>query len=303
MSENTFTDALAGSVVTIGEASFGDEKLEGDGAAQGCTSLFYPGCSFTNFAPELLIPLYRMLKDRGQVDGVSFICCGKILKFEPDAKTVKPAFQEQLADVIVARGIERMVVACPNCIAELRAMREKYENLAGLEIALLPEVLLECGIAVSHDDIRTLLQKDERLKDEEVPKLSIHDSCPDRRTGELARSTRKLFPPEVLHEMEHNYARSICCGALANAAGRPDVAKKQAISRGEEARAAHATSIVTYCMSCAHMLGHNDIGMPVHHYLEFVTGIHVDWASKPEYMAYRLLFEELQGKRNFLGVG
>lgn len=303
MRENTFYDALAGSVVTIGDNSFNSHKQEGEGAAKSCTSLFYPGCSFTNFAPELLVPLYRMLEDLGQVDGISFICCGKILKFEPDAKTVKPAFQSRLAHAIATQGIKRMVVACPNCVAELRGMKKTYEELIDLEIVLLPELLLEIDLTIAIEDIRGVLSQDEELKNELMPQLSVHDSCPDRKTGELAQSVRNLFPAEVFYEMEHSRARSICCGALANAAGRPDVAKRQANSRGEEARSAQATSIVIYCMSCAHMLGHNHIGMPVHHYLEFLTGVYVDWELKPEYMAYRLLFEELQGKRHFFGVG
>ena len=303
MNENTFYDALAESVVTIGDISFNSHKQEGEGAAKSCTSLFYPGCSFTNFAPELVVPLYHMLEDLGQVDGISFICCGKILKFEPDAKTIKPAFQSRLAQTIATQGIKRMVVACPNCVAELRGMAQIHEELADLEIILLPELLLEMGLTISIEDISVVLSQDEELKNELMPRLSVHDSCPDRKTGELAQSVRNLFPPEVLHEMEHSRARSICCGALANAAGHPGVAKRQANSRGEEARSAQATSIVTYCMSCAHTLGHNHIGMPVHHYLEFLTGVYVDWESKSEFMAYRLLFDELQGKRHFFGVG
>ncbi len=302
MNRHEFVDALADSVITLDGASFDSHSIQGDGAAKRCTSLFFPGCSFTNYAQEILTPLYQRLVDEGIADGISLVCCGKILKFEENAEEVKPAFQADLKERLLAGGIKRIVAACPNCVKEFRSLLDEED---GIEVVVLPRALADAGIRLDEEQIRGILACDSREKGTvpfSRPCLSIHDSCPDRDYGQFADAARELFDPSLLVEMKSNRKRSICCGALLNAMGRHEAALKQAERRGEQAVEVQAQAIVTYCMSCVNLLSHWQKDVPVHHYLEFLVGECIDWQTKKPYLEMRFLFEELQGTRSFNGA-
>ena len=62
-----------------------------------------------------------------------------------------------------------------------------------------------------------------------------HDSCPDKKTGEFADGLRALMPEELLVEGEKVRKRSVCCGSLARAAGKTELADSQAREHGHDA--------------------------------------------------------------------
>ena len=85
MDEYAFTDALANSTVTCTYPDLHATRvLHGDGGAVSCKSIFFPGCSFINYALPLVKSVYDLLHDAGRVDGISLLCCGKILEWEGD---------------------------------------------------------------------------------------------------------------------------------------------------------------------------------------------------------------------------
>lgn len=259
-----------------------------------CSSLFFPGCSFLNFAPTLFVKTYELLRKTHQADGVSFLCCGKLLEFEPDAQTIIPAFEKQMVRALEAKGVQRIVSACPNCVDMLRSLIDKVAPHSGIEVAPLPRVLREAGIAVDPVCARKVLG--------EGAVVSIHDSCPDRKRGDFARSVRALLPEGMLSEAKHNQKTSFCCGSLQRAYGREDASRKASVVHGNEAVEAGADFLLVYCMSCAAQLSHYQNIISVHHYLELLFGCSIDWQSKPIYITTRFLFEESHGTRDYSGM-
>ncbi len=62
----------------------------------------------------------RHARGTGAVDGISLLCCGKILSYEADGAELMKSFQLQLCDHLADTGIKRIVAACPNCVKALR---------------------------------------------------------------------------------------------------------------------------------------------------------------------------------------
>ena len=55
--------------------------------------------------------VYDLLAQAERVEGISLLCCGKILSFEPDGKAVCAAFEDELCAHVAAAGVERIVAA------------------------------------------------------------------------------------------------------------------------------------------------------------------------------------------------
>lgn len=303
MGRTIMRDALTGSAVA--RDGYAYALLDGADhthAHAPVRSLFFPGCSVVNFAPSLMDRAYATLAEAGEADGISLLCCGKLLAFEPEADTVCPAFEADLCDALAATGTERIIAACPNCAAELRRVVAKDERAAAVEIAALPEVLASCGAAIDGAAAKAFSERNGIPFAGAAPKLAVHDSCPDREAGMFARGTRSLLPAELVVEMEHNRASSRCCGSLAKAAGKTEAAARQAEQRGAEGASAGADAIVTACMSCASQLSSFQTELPVIHYLELLYGERIDWAALPPYLQVRFLFETHSGRRDFCGL-
>ena len=324
MEEYTFEDALAGSVITCTHPDLEVSIAPGaDDAA--CASLFFPGCSLINYALPLVQSVYGLLKDAGRVDGISLLCCGKILSFEADGKRVRAAFEDELRAHVAASGVERIVAACPNCVKALREALAADERTAQVEIVALPTVLAELGYRVDAEVARSLLDADlqaagewyearaeeldaRRGSEGNAALFSVHDSCPDRATGEFADGLRALMPEGMTVDPAHHRKNSLCCGSLARAAGKTEAAAAQSRARGEEAVEAGALAVVTACMSCAFLLSVSQRSVPVFHYLELLYDWRIDWLRADCSMKLRFLFDEptdggADAGRAFVGLG
>ncbi len=290
-----FRDALAHCAVSVAEdgCRLADACEVEATDAQPCVSVFFPGCSFFNFVPNLMIDTYGRLLESGACDGVSFLCCGKLLSFEPDARTRVPAFEERMANALVESGVKRIVAACPNCAAELRRIVAERVPEAGVRVVALPAALEQAGVRADAVAMRRVVGE---------ARVCVHDSCPDRERGEFAEATRALLPQDMLVEAQHNRKTSFCCGALARAAGRPAASAAASLRHAAEAEQVGASAIVVSCVSCAQQLARSQDNMSVHHYLELVHGESVDWRTMPGYMTTRFLFEESHGTRDFVGM-
>lgn len=306
MGEYRFTDALTGDVVTFDDAG-GDARLvAGDGSLPACTSLFFPGCSFVNYAVPLVSAVYDTLVERGAVDGISLLCCGKILSYEVDGDELMRSFQVQLCDHLAGTGIERIVAACPNCVKALREGLALDERCAHIDVVVLPRVLADLGYRIDERTAASMVKGDASAP----VVLCTHDSCPDREKGEFADGLRDMLPAGSFVDPAHTRNRSLCCGSSVRAAGKADAADKIARRNGEEAVEVGADAIVTACMSCAFQLNMAQPHVQVLHFLELLYSWRIDWACVGAWMKYRFLFDETLGvvreggsERTFKGLG
>ncbi len=287
----TFTDALSGDTLTFDlNASnvYMNERAESDTALDACESVFFPGCSFINYAMPLVQATYNTLVEAGQVDGISVLCCGKILSYEPDGQTIRDAFEDTLVEKLISKKIKRMVCACPNCVKALRGALEKRGFADSIEIMVLPKLLADMGYKLDLDSISKLMG----LEDGKTIKFCVHDSCPDRDFGEFADGLRALIPKGGWVDPEHARRRSICCGSLPRAAGKIAQADKCAKLNGQEACAVDADAIITACFSCTFQLNMAQDLLPSVHFLECLYSWRVDWALAPQWMKFRFLFHD-----------
>ena len=302
MEDYVFEDVLAGSTVTCGFPGLDTRVAAADGPRRART-LFFPGCSLINYALPLVKAVYDLLAQAGRVEGISLLCCGKILSFEPDGKAVRAAFEDELCAHVAAAGVERIVAACPNCVAALRGALAEDERTAGVEVVPLPLELEALGYRVDAEVAKRLLAAEleagaafyEVCAEGARPPLrfSVHDSCPDRATGEFADGLRALMPAELAVEPAHARRSSQCCGSLVRAAGHADKALEQSQARGAEAVAAGGSAIVAACVSCSFLLSVSQWRVPVFHYLELLFDWRVDWAHASQYMKLRFLFDDV----------
>ena len=306
-----FEDALTGSVVTCDYPGLNARMARGSVSADGCASLFFPGCSFLNYGLPLVQSVYDLLRGANEVDGISLLCCGKILSYEPDGARVRAGFEEQLRDAVAGCGVKRIVAACPNCVKALRAAFACDERAVGVQVVALPAVLASLGYRIDADVARNMVAAEAgEGADAASVRLCPHDSCPDRDTGEFADGLRALLPEELVAEPEHNRKRSSCCGSLVRAQGKFEAADKQALRRGEEAVAAGAQALVTACVSCTYQLSAAQKRVPVFHYLELLYNWRINWPYVDGWMKLRFLFDEALGvveqgesHRAFVGLG
>lgn len=306
-----YDDALSGSRVTCAYPTLAASVEPGAAdAGEPAETVFFPGCSFINYSLPLVQAVYDLLKGAGRADGISLVCCGKILQYEPDGKAVRAAFEEQFRQHVKAAGVKRFVAACPNCVKALRDLLAADEETASVEVVPLPIELADMGYRIDIDVARRMVAAaapDSPAASGGTPHFAPHDSCPDRDTGEFAAGVRALLPQEAIREAEHNRKRSFCCGSLLRAAGKPERAAEQSRKHGEEAVQAQADAIVTACMSCAFLLSREQHDVPAFHYLELLYDWRIDWAQVPPYMTLRFLFEEPaaegESRRTFVGLG
>lgn len=305
MLDFTITDALTGDMLSF-DYETGEAHLQERGQAPlGCASLFFPGCSFLNYALPLVSAVFDTLKKHGEVDGVSVLCCGKILSYEPGGDEKRASFEEDLREHMAASGVKRIVAACPNCVKALREAFSKDERTAGIEVEALPGVFARLGYRIDRDTVALLVKGDASAD----VKLCPHDSCPDRETGEFADGLRALLPEGIYEDPAHCRSKSICCGSLPRAAGRHDAADKCAERNGVEALAVGADALVMACMSCVFQLNMAQRHVQALHFLELLYSWRINWATVGAWMKLRFLFDDTMGVadetsgRAFMGLG
>lgn len=241
-----------------------------------CETLFFPGCSLLNYAPQLAASTYRLLRDAGVVDGISLVCCGKLLRYEPDAGNVVASYESDFIEDCRRHGVRDIVCACPNCYDTISRMFQAGD-VDDISVTALPEAML--GVGADGMIARQTVM-------EGVP--ALHDSCPDRRYGVFASSVRKLLPEDMYTEMGHNRSSSHCCGSRVRASGHEEKARECAARRVDEARESGGCGVITYCMSCASWLSANS-DADIYHYLELVFDTRVEWGDLPDHLSLRLL--------------
>lgn len=291
MEDFEFVDALTGDTI-IQDAQTGALSVRrAVGAAPECKSLFFPGCSMINYAMPLVSAVYDTLRQHGEADGISLLCCGKILSYEEGGDELRATFEDQLRDHVAATDIERVICACPNCMKAMRDAFAADERTASIELVTLPERLAALGYRVDPATAARIIKEDEDAK----VLLCIHDSCPDRDYGEYARGIRDIIPKELWVDPEHNRSKSVCCGSLPRAAGKIEAADRCADINGREALAVSADAIATACMSCAFQLNMAQSHLHAYHFLELLYDWPIWWPGVGSWMKVRFLFDDIMG--------
>lgn len=301
MEEYVFEDALAKSTVTCSYPGLEAVSVAGAEGSSACTSLFFPGCSFINYAMPLVKSVYDLLLDAGEVDGQSLLCCGKILEYEGDGGAARLAFEQQFREHIATTSIKRIVTACPNCTFALRKLLSLDEATADIEVVPLPKVLANLGYRVDSDTACAMAA--DAAGDVEAGAVTFcpKDSCPDRATGEFADAMRALMENVPMVEPKYARKRSYCCGSRPRAAGHYDLGDKMARRHGTQARELGASALVTPCISCTFSLFGAGCELPVFHYLELLFDWRIPWQYAQGYMKLRFLFEDADPGRDVRG--
>lgn len=324
MTQYSFDDALTGSTISCDYPGLQAMKVrDGIQIPEGCESLFFPGCSLINYALPLVQSVYDLLLGAGQVQGMSLLCCGKILSYEPNGDVVRDSFELQLIERVAESSVKRFICTCPNCVQALRDAFARDERTASVEVVPLPVVLAEMGYRIDEGVARKHLAEalaaggyvadsvdaDDAAAVAEL-KFAVHDSCPDRDTNEFAEGVRAMLPEGLYAEMAHSKKKSICCGSLVRAMGKFDAADKQAASRGKETLEAGASGIITACVSCAFQISVAQQNVPAFHYLELLYDWRINWRYVDSWMKLRFLFNDslgvtdaTEGGRSFVGIG
>ena len=109
-------------------------------------SVFFPGCSLVNYAPALVSVLTDYLEGTGIAQGVSLLCCGKILDFEEGGAGRRDTVDGKMREAFLRAGVRRVVAACPNCAAALRRALDA-PGAPDVEVVPLPRALADPAAA------------------------------------------------------------------------------------------------------------------------------------------------------------
>ncbi len=306
MENYEFDDVLTASTVVCAYPQISAAARPLDHELAPAKSVFFPGCSFINYGLPLVKAVYDLLRGADAVQGISLLCCGKILEYEPDGAAVRAAFEADMCEHVLRAGVERIVAACPNCVLALRGLLAADPRTEHVEVVALPVVLADLGYRVDPEIAAKLVAAETSGGGAHPVTFAVHDSCPDRASGEFAQGLRDVVGASLISEQEHNRSRSLCCGSLARAAGKYEQADKIAKLNGKEAVDAGADAIVVPCVSCAFQLSVAQEDLPVYHYLELLYDWRIDWRHADQWMKLRFLFDAEEdageGGRSFVGI-
>ena len=293
----SFEDVLTGATVACGYPYLQSHYVKKSAGAILCESVFFPGCSFINYGLPLVQAVYDTLRQAGSVQGISLLCCGKILSYEAGGDELRAHFEQQFRDHLKASGVKRLVAACPNCVVALRTACAADPATKDIQVVALPQELARLGYRIDPgvaQSVAALGYPEGAAPDNVV--FCPHDSCPDREIGEFAEGMRLLAENLPVVEAAHHGRKSVCCGSLPRAAGKFEAADKCAQLCGSESAAAGASAIITPCVSCSFQLTVAQHEVPVFHYLELLYDWRIDWAHADMYMKLRFLFDDVPHK-------
>lgn len=261
MKENVFSRLLREQHI-----DYPDVLLDGQTCKEMGTSLFFPGCTLATYAPELTMAVFDYLVETGEADGMTALCCGNPLRGIGLARRYA-RYTRLLAGRFARHGVERIIVACPNCYYALREMQENDIVPAGIDIACLPEILADRGMRIADEACGA------------AESFAVHDSCPDRKEMLFARAVRRLLPQgSSVHEMRHVGANTICCGSGGMVSFYdPAVCVARRERRLAEFDESGADCLVTGCVSCSNSMRRGNASAPAFHYLELLFGKKIDW--------------------------
>lgn len=199
----------------------------------GCTTVFFPGCTLPGTRPERVKEIFSHLRKSIPNLGIVLDCCTKPSHDLGNSEYFDAMFGE-LKMFLLANGVRRVIVACPNCY--------KVFKLYGGELSVqsVYEFLAAGGLPES-GIVRQA--------------VTIHDSCAVRFEESVHRAVREIVTAKGLtvEEMPHNGQKTLCCGEGGSVGFvNRDLARNWGQMRKKEA---DGKRIITYCAGCAGFLG------------------------------------------------
>ncbi len=192
---------------------------------------FIPGCSLTDYSPEIVMKTYKYLNDNLGDTGIILKCCAAPSKISGDKQGFK-SYYSQLQEEIEKMKVKEIITACQTCYKTIK------ENSPDIEVKSIWEVINDIGIP--HD------VKD-RYKDLDIV-FALHDPCPIRKENIIHESVRAVLSEMGIKIEEFNNCRekTSCCG------GKLSINNKELALNHMRKRAYEADSnyILTYCESC-----------------------------------------------------
>jgi uncharacterized membrane protein YdjX (TVP38/TMEM64 family) len=214
------------------------------GLPEGCDTVFFPGCSLPGTRPETTLDTFRKLKEKIPNLGVVLDCCTKPSRDLGREERFSALFGE-LKGWLLARGVKKVLVACPNC---WKVFRE-----------YMPEVAVET--------VYEALPREE-MNELDGVSVTIHDPCAVRFAKKAQDAVRTLAGSTgaMVVEMVHSGDKTLCCGE-GGAVGciAPELSSGWGLKRAKEAG---ELPVVTYCAGCA---GHLSSRVKVCHVLDLVS--------------------------------
>ncbi len=203
--------------------------------------LYYPGCTTTRMAPEIVEAVTSSLGKLG-IDFALFqedTCCS-IPLYEIGQMSEAGEIARQTLELIDAYEPEVLLTTCPACY---RAFRSIYPQELGLTV--------DCD--VQHITEFLLPRVPDRVI-EVVKKVTWHDPCILGRHLDMYDEPRELLkaiPGLELVEMHSNRENALCCGAGGGVYFAAQRTARNAVgARLEQAEATGAEEIVTSCPNC-----------------------------------------------------
>ncbi len=199
----------------------------------GCDTVFFPGCNLPGSRMKTTLRLFETLQRSIPRLGIVLNCCHKPSHDLGRQDHFVAAFGE-LHRALQIQGVQRVLVACPNCYEIFRQYGE------GLAVQTVYEVLV--------------------VEQAPVPlakawnAVSVHDPCAMRETNAVQQSVRRLVAGLGLAqvEMKHRGRRTLCCGEGGTVkAAHPSFAKGWTNLRAKESC---GRILVTYCAGCCGFL-------------------------------------------------
>lgn len=208
--------------------------FKGNHIPQGCTTAFFPGCTFPALFPEALKNTYSTLKKNIPDIGLVLNCCSKPSKML-GLKAKHNDLISQTVREIESKGIKKLLTCCPNCHVTFKEYNPSFEVVSIYE-ELDRQRIQPCSPY--------------------LPEVTIHDPCVTRFEESIHDSIRSLLARAGVQivEMDHHGKKTLCCGE-GGAVGfhRLDLARTWSDKRIDEARKVNLP-MATYCAGCVNYL-------------------------------------------------
>lgn len=280
--EEYFEDALLDRRFGCGGSRFGISYLPGasdGGGPAKCGSVFFPGCSLSNYALPLVRKAYDILSYAEAVQGITFACCGHSLENAgPDGDGMSGMFAGGLKGRLLDHGVERIVAACPGCYRRLGRFLASDPELSRIEVISLPSVLSSLMHSIDAGCVARGLDACGRPHGA-APKVVMEDACVEMDGDGFARDLRLLMDPASYLEHPYPLEDAVCCGAAEDLSGRCEEADACMRFHLDELREGGGDAFACACANCARHLSFAQDEVPVFHYLELLFGISNEWCE------------------------
>lgn len=199
---------------------------------QGCTTIFFPGCSLSGTRPDGVNKIFEQLQQIDSQAGIVFDCCMKPSHTLGRERYSRAMFEE-MNNWLVQQGVKEVLVACPNCQMMFTSLGRE------LKVRSVWEALAESGMQPGKVS----------------GTVTVHDPCSIRDAQPVHQAVRTLLKSQGLkvEEMPHSGKNTLCCGqGGAVNMMNPKLAESWGKMRKKETG---GTRIITYCAGCVQSLG------------------------------------------------